>query len=344
MTMDVTALYHQAREQEATEQTGHEGFYNRNIRLTTEEGHPVVVRMRKPGADTEVMDPRLWPEQDVLTAIAPYVTSAPRLLHANKIPDFQIHAHIEGHLLADLAPDGTPLPGPVLPALESLFTQLLRVPREVLPPLPADWPADRDTPAFALTLLNLVREIRHRGDERINGLYDSLGIPKDPCATLEARATTLAPRPFRLLHADIHRKNVILTPDGQVAFLDWELALWADPVHDLADHIHKMSYTSPDRAAMLDAWERAAPPECREQWREDLDFYLAYQATKSAVVDTVRWGRHIAEERGEGLRRSRAGELAGKLAAARPHWGVAVSGRWDAGEVLSRVDYWMSKR
>lgn len=63
-----------------------------------------------------------------------------------------------------------------------------------------------------------------------------------------------------------------------------------------------------------------------------------------AVVDTVRRGRHIAEERGEGLRRSLAGKLAGKLAPAHPPWGVTGNGRWDADEVLSRADYWMRNR
>lgn len=335
--MDPAALYRQACEQEAT---GRTGFYNRNIPLMTDVGDRVIVRMRKPGVDAEVMDPKLWPEQDVLAAIAPYVTSAPRLLHASSNPDFQIHTYIEGRLLPDMAPDGAPLPAAVLAGLESFFVQLLRIPREVVPPVPTDWPADGDTTAFAQSLLDLVREIRHRGDERISGLYEALRIPKDPCAALEARAANLAARPFRLLHADIHRKNMILTPEGQVAVLDWELALWADPVHDLADHIHKMSYTASDRATVLDAWERAAPPESRAQWLEDLDFYLAYQAMKSAVVDTVRWGRRIAES-SRGAQLTLARELERKLATARPHWGDKSSAGSNAREVLAAAQYWM---
>ncbi|MFD0850890.1 phosphotransferase [Actinomadura adrarensis] len=35
-------------------------------------------------------------------------------------------------------------------------------------------------------------------------------------------------RPFACVHADVHRKNMIVN-DGVTAFLDWEPALWGDP-------------------------------------------------------------------------------------------------------------------
>ncbi|MEV3992807.1 aminoglycoside phosphotransferase family protein [Streptomyces sp. NPDC049837] len=311
--MDPVALYEEARAREGA-QSGH---YNRNVRVEGDSG-PVVVRMRSGGA--EAMDLTLWPEADVLAAIAPLVPSAPRLVHAGADPDFQIHEFVEGRRVDDLSPDGKPLPEPVLDAIGTLFADLLRVPPHALPPVPPDWPRDGDTPAFAARLLALVRTIRHRGDASISALYDALGVPDDPCALLQTRAATLTARPFRLLHADIHRKNMILTDQNHVVFLDWELALWGDPVYDLADHLHKTSPTAADRAAVLEAWHRAAPPECREHWPEALDYYLAYEAVKSAIVDTVRWGRRIATEPSAPARLALAHELATKLATAHPHW------------------------
>ncbi|WP_143662591.1 aminoglycoside phosphotransferase family protein [Streptomyces sp. CB03238] len=333
--MDPAALYEEARAREGA-QSGH---YNRNVRVEADSG-PVVVRMRSGSA--EVMDLTLWPEADILAAIAPHVPSAPRLVHAGADPAFQIHEFVEGRRVDDLYPDGKPLPEPVLDDIENLFAHLLRVPPHALPPLPADWPPDGDTPAFAARLLDLVRTIRHRGEPAVTGLYDTLGVPADPCAILESRAATLTSRPFCLLHADIHRSNMILTAHNRVVFLDWELALCGDPVYDLADHLHKMSYTPPDRAAVTEAWHRAAPPECRARWLEDLAYYLAYEAVKSAVVDTVRWGHRIATAQDDQSRATLSQELATKLTAAHPHWPAETPSPPSPRVVQAAVDRWLS--
>ncbi len=328
--MDAFELYERA----ATRRTALAGFYNRNVRVETEAG-PVLVRIRS--AESEPMDLTCWPEAELLAAIDAYVPAAPRLLHAARNPDFQIHEYVPGRRVDELAPDGKPLPDGVLEAVEGFFGTLLRVPATVLPPTPAGWPPDGDTPGFAGLLLDLVRVIRHRGDSAVRELYEALGVPDDPCHVLAARAHRLARRPFRLLHADIHRKNMIMAESGHVAFLDWELALWGDPVYDLADHLHKMSCTPADRRTLTEAWERSAPDECREGWRDDLDFYLGYEAMKSAVVDTVRWGRRIAGTDDADERRRLCLELAGKLTAARPHWKAAAPTVTEPGEIEAAV-------
>ncbi|MFG2488130.1 aminoglycoside phosphotransferase family protein [Streptomyces virginiae] len=313
VAVDFLDLYEQA----ATRRTDLAGFYNRNVRVETDTG-PVLVRIRT--AASEPMDLACWSEAELLAALDGHVPAAPGLLHAARNPDFQVHEYVAGRRVDELAPDGKPLPEAVLKAIEGFFRTLLRVPAAVLPPTAADWPQDGDTPGFAGLLLALVREIRHRGDAAVHDLYEALEVPDDPCRAFAARAHQLARRPFRLLHGDIHRKNMIMSGDGRVSFLDWELALWGDPVYDLADHLHKMSCTPGDRRTLTEAWERSAPEECRDGWRADVDFYLGYEVMKSAVVDTVRWGRRIAGTDDADERSRLSLELAGKLAAARPHW------------------------
>ncbi|MBT2542433.1 aminoglycoside phosphotransferase family protein [Streptomyces sp. ISL-44] len=333
--MDVVALYEEA----LARGTVLSGYYNRNVRVETGDG-PVIVRIRADGS--EAMDLALWPEAEVLAAIGPHVPSAPRLLYTGRDPDFQIHEFIAGRRMDELAPDGKPLPDPVLKAVEGFFFDLLRVPVSAVPAIPRDWPQDADTGGFAERLLALVRTIRHRGDEGISGLYDELGVPEDPCSLLGDRARGMAERAFRLLHADIHRKNMILTEGGRVAFLDWELALWGDPVYDLADHLHKMAYLPGERRAVTEGWERSAPEECRTRWRADLDYYIAYEAVKSAVVDTVRWGRRIAGTEDAGERHTLCLELAGKLAAARVHWSAAAPSVPEPRQIAAAVDRWLA--
>lgn len=333
--MDIAALYEEA----LARGTALSGYYNRNIEMQTDDG-PVIVRIRADGS--EAMDLALWPEAEVLAAIGTHVPSAPRLLYAGRDPDFQIHGFIAGRRMDEVAPEGKPLPDPVLKGVEKFFFDLLRVPASAVPAVPRDWPRDGDTGAFAERLLALVRAIRHRGDEAISGLYDELGVPEDPCGLLGDRASGMAERSFRLLHADIHRENMILTEGGRVAFLDWELALWGDPVYDLADHLHKMAYLPNDRRAVTEGWQRSAPGECRARWRDDLDYYLAYEAVKSAVVDTVRWGRRIAEAGNAEERQTLCRELAGKLAAARAHWSAAAPCVLEPEEIGAAVGRWLS--
>lgn len=313
--MDALALYEKARAHEGSLV----GFYHHNVRIDTDRG-PVLVRT--PGPDAEPMDLTLWSEAAVLEAIRPHVSRAPRLLHSHSDPDFQIHEFVEGRLVDDLCPDGASrLPTAVVEGVERFFDELLRVPDTVLPPVPADWPANGDTTGFALLLLDGVRGIRARADAAVEGLYRDLGVPADPCRLLAGRAAELSGRPFRLLHGDIHRKNMILTEDAGVVFLDWELALWGDPVYDLADHLHKTGYTPDDRDRVLAGWERVAPVDCLVGLREDVAYYTAYERMKSTVVDTVRWGRRIASAPAVDERQRLAAELRDKLVLGAAHWG-----------------------
>ncbi|MFD2120641.1 aminoglycoside phosphotransferase family protein [Streptomyces cirratus] len=316
--MDPLALYKEACEQGAALS----GNYHRNIRVEADSG-PVVVRIRSGG--TDAMDLTLWPEAQVLEAVGPWVASAPRLLYAGTNPEFQIHGFVAGRRVDSLAPEGKPLPETVVKGVEGLFGELSRVPRSALPAVPDDWPSDGDTRGFAGRLLDLVRTIRSRPDERVEETYRSLGSPEDPCRVLQDQVREVTGRRFGLLHADIHRQNMIVTEGGGLAFLDWELALWGDPVYELADHVHKMAYGAAERRAVTQGWERQTPDGYHHGWTADLDYYLAYEAVKSAVVDTVRWGRRIAEEQDTAGRLELARQLADKLSAAAPHWGSAAS-------------------
>ncbi|WP_438486176.1 phosphotransferase [Streptomyces sp. S186] len=310
--MDAMALYEEACRRD----DAHTGYYNRNVRVGSGD-RAVMVRIPTPGAES--MDLSLWPEPVLLDAIRPYVGAAPQLLHAQAEPPFQIHEFIAGRSLDAMCPAGTPLPERVLDDIGELFGQLLRVPAGKLPAAPAGWPGDGDTAGFAASLLTLVRTIRADGDEPTQRLYAELGVPRDPCALLERRAVALGSRPFRLLHADLHRGNMI-TDGRRTVFLDWELALWGDPVYDLADHLHKMSYLPREDTRVRSLWRRAAPADCRPGWEDALTFYLGFERMKSAVVDTVRWTRRIAAADAPRARRSLAAELAAKYTAAQPYW------------------------
>ncbi|WP_231861525.1 MULTISPECIES: aminoglycoside phosphotransferase family protein [Frankia] len=289
------------------------GFYNHNIRMGTPTGD-VIVRIPIPGSD--IMDLMIWPEADVLRAIRGTVTHAPRLLYARTQPRYQIVEFLRGQLLDNAAPRGTRVPGHLLDDVVELFGQLGLVPREHLPSLATDWPEDRRTADFARRLSAVTAGVHSRFLPEFGDLYTRFGIPADALAPIEQRWATLHPRPFRLLHTDIHRKNIIVS-DGRAHFLDWELALWGDPVYDLAVHLHKMSYQPDESIAVVTGWSTVVGGAAAEGWQPDLDTYLAHERVKSAIVDTVRYTKLIADGNlTPDSRNTFIDKLVGKLAAA----------------------------
>jgi aminoglycoside phosphotransferase (APT) family kinase protein len=263
------------------------GYYNKNVRVDTPAG-PVNVRIPIPGAG--IMDLRLWREQEILPAIAPYIRHAPRLLHASDEPPYQVHEFIEGSVLNSIAPRGVLVPPHVPADVVALLTELSTIPRDTLPATPVDWPRGADTTAFARRLSGLTEQVYATHRDRYARQFQAFGFPADPLGPVETAWPTLTRRPLVCVHSDIHRKNMIIQ-DGRSYFLDWELAVWGDPVYDLAVHFHKMGYTSAEHDHVLALWQAALRPECIAGWERDLDIYLAHEQIKSAIVDTVRYSQ-----------------------------------------------------
>lgn len=132
------------------------------------------------------------------------------------------------------------MPDGFIEAAVNLFSRLEDVPLADLPLPPPFWPADGDCAGFAHALLSVTTGVRERFTEEFSEVWSRLGIPDRPFDALWL--SELRRRPFRLVHADVHRKNVIAEATGRYVFIDWELALPGDPVYELAVHLHKMDY------------------------------------------------------------------------------------------------------
>jgi aminoglycoside phosphotransferase (APT) family kinase protein len=270
------------------------GYYNRNVRAM-DRGRPVLVRIPIPGADE--MDLRVLPEADVLLAIAPFIDSVPRLLHCSHDPLFQVHEYVEGDVVNAVWPRGDRLPAPIVPAVVDLLGRLQRVPRAALPSIPCPWPGDGDTAAFGRALSDTTEGVYQRFRRRCWWALREFQVPDDPLRSVRERWSSMSPRRFCLLHSDIHRKNMIVTADDRVVFLDWELALWGDPLYDLAVHISKMGYLEDERERLVDEWQSAIPAAATSGWSEDLATYLVHEQVKEALVGCIRYLRLFEEGR-----------------------------------------------
>ncbi|MEU6213557.1 phosphotransferase [Streptomyces sp. NPDC047023] len=293
------------------------GYYNRNVGLPSPNGK---VNVRIPLEAADVMDVRLWREEDVLARIRPYVARVPELRHVSEDPPFQVHHFIEGRVLDSFSPRGAPVPDNVLSDVVTLMDQLVRIPQEMAPDVPDHWPASGDSSGFGRLLASLTRAVHATYRQEYREAFAELGIPADPLAVVEPRWDSLTSRPFAVLHADLHRKNMIVT-DGATWFLDWELALWGDPMYEIGIHFHKMDYPEEQRDAVFKRWRDLLPARFTAGPVNDLDLYMAHERIKSAIVDTVRYSKQLAAA-ARPEREFLMGRLAKKVNAARELWGL----------------------
>ncbi|MGW0818958.1 phosphotransferase [Streptomyces viridiviolaceus] len=267
--------------------------------LGQEPGGLVTVRIRRPDALPVVI--RTWQkEAEILAAVRGVLPDAPECLVEGD--GFAIHKYVEGVSLASVCGNGKPVDALIIKGLAGLLAQMTQVRRGALPPLPSVWPRnDMDSQGFLRALAHLAdQQIRQPNRAGYGGLFAALGIPEDALVRLAERVPPMARRPYSLLHADLHRDNVIVSYGGvpPLICVDWELATYGDPLHDLATHLVRMRYPSHQWGEVIDAWVAAmqeARPAAVVGLSTDLRHYVAFERAQSVYPDVMRAARSLEE-------------------------------------------------
>ncbi|MFF7111805.1 phosphotransferase [Streptomyces albogriseolus] len=285
------------------------GHHNQNYVLALEEpearllgrdpGTPVTVRVRRTDALSVVI--RTWDNEDeILEAVKGVLPQAPQCIA--KGPGFTVHSYVEGVPLSSICGNGKPLDTLVIHALAVLLAQMAQVRRSTLPALPSCWPSnDTDSQAFLRTLAHFAdRQIRRSNWAAFGGLFAALGIPEDALTRLADRTPVMARRPYSLLHADLHRDNVIVSYGGSLPLIcvDWELATYGDPLHDLATHLVRMHYPDHQWSEVIGAWEEAMRrirPAAVNGLTKDLQHYLDFERAQSVFPDVMRAAQSLEQ-------------------------------------------------
>jgi aminoglycoside phosphotransferase (APT) family kinase protein len=250
------------------------GLYHDNYQAT------VVVRVRRPLERPDV-EPRMFHEAAVLAALGR--VPAPRLLHESDQGDFIVISHLPGRRLADLHPAGTPAPGSFTSCIADVMRELYHVERAALGAVRPDSPWVDE--AFLPGLLSWLTGVYEAASEAEK---NAIGLPPDPFSARHFPVPA-GNRRFRLCHGDLQRANVLSAGDGAYSVLDWEMALWADPVWDIASHMHRAAYPPDQRRAALDRLLATCP-----EWTDSADDRLAYDSylrleqLRSLVLDRLR--------------------------------------------------------
>ncbi|MGA5287463.1 phosphotransferase [Streptomyces pseudogriseolus] len=314
--------------------------------LGREPGTSVTVRIRRAEALPVVI--RTWDNEDeILGAVKDALPHVPQCLA--KGPGFAVHSYVEGVPLSSVCANGKPLDTLLMRALVGLLAQMTRVRRSSLPSLPSHWPSnDTDSQAFLRTLAHLAdRQIRRPNWTAFGGLFAALGIPEDALLRLAERAPVMARRPYSLLHADLHRDNVIVSYGESLPLIcvDWELATYGDPLHDLATHLVRMHYPEHQWPEVVHAWEEAmrrVRPAAVNGLAKDLQHYLDFERAQSVFPDVMRAARSLEQAYSQKNLDEATAEVDRALrAAARPLGLRSVPGPKEIERVLFR---WLTSR
>ncbi|MFJ6086555.1 phosphotransferase [Streptomyces sp. NPDC092369] len=283
------------------------GFHNQNHVLPLTQsvarlvarapGTSVIARVRRADALPVVI--RTWQnEAEILRAIKGVLPNVPECLFEGD--GFAIHSYVEGEPLSNICGNGKPLDTLFIKALASLLAETAQVRSRALPTLPAGWPSDHtDSRGFLQTLAHEAdRQIRRPNWHDFGGLFAALGIPEDALLRLTDRVPAMVRRPYSLLHADLHRDNVIRSygDDHSLICVDWELATYGDPLHDLATHLVRMQYPEHQWGEVVDAWAdamRQVRPAAVNGVAKDLRHYVSFERAQSVYPDVMRAARSL---------------------------------------------------
>ncbi|MFE9773872.1 phosphotransferase [Streptomyces sp. NPDC005931] len=309
-------------------------------------GPQVRWKCREPRENLLWFDRRCFAsEEELLRALSGRISRIPDVIEVDRIG---LQRFIEGQTLGTLCGSGKAVPLPLVRQIVDVFRQLARVETTTLEIErrcdPADRPADGDTNGFLERLVQFTEERVYKANlDSFGGLFSALGVAGDSFTWLRKNILGLESRPFSLLHADLHRENFIVDPDGRLWVIDWELAMIGDPLYDLATHLHLMRYPKRQEERVIARWRDAVEserPGSSRGFEDDLCLLVDYKRAQSVFTDAIRLALSLVS--GEDVTRRRLVSAGSRLrgiveAAAVP---LGLESVPSPQQVVSALDRW----
>ncbi|MFF3375547.1 phosphotransferase family protein [Streptomyces sp. NPDC002680] len=258
------------------------------------DGSRVRGKVREPRANLLWFDRRCFvSEEQLLADLQGRVGGIPELIEAG---DMRLQRFIEGRTLAARHRSGREVPGEVVDQVLALFEQMLAISADTLKTErrcePEDRATDPNSSEFLERLIAFAEErVYQRNLADFESLFDALGVDADSFKRLRKNVSDLTERPFCLLHADLHRENFVLDRTGRLWTIDWELAMFGDPLYDLATHLYLMRYPEAQRNSLAERWSSIAEeirPGSAKNWEADLPKIMDFKRAQSVFTDSIR--------------------------------------------------------
>ncbi|MDW4907853.1 aminoglycoside phosphotransferase family protein [Streptomyces sp. ADMS] len=258
------------------------------------DGRRLRGKVREPRDNPLWFDRRCFvSEEQLLADLQGRVDGISELVEAG---DMRLQRFIEGSTLGARHRSGQKVPDEVVDQLLELFGQMLAITADTLGTKrgckPEDRATDPDSSEFLERLIAFAENRVYRQNlADFKSLFDALGVDEDSFKRLRKNVSDLTERPFCLLHADLHRENLILDRTGRLWTIDWELAMFGDPLYDLATHLYLMRYPEPQQNSLAERWSSLAEdirPGSAKNWEQDLPKLMDFKRAQSVFTDSIR--------------------------------------------------------
>ncbi|MEV0184909.1 aminoglycoside phosphotransferase family protein [Streptomyces sp. NPDC050625] len=323
-----------------------EGYHHETYVFPLPDGTRVV-KCREPRAHILWFDRRCFvSEEELLCALAGRIARVPEIVDMEGVG---LQRFIEGRTLGASRRLSRRVPEAIFGQIVGLFGEMVRITPAELGSVerrcaPEDRAEDGDSDGFLERLVVFIEEhVYARNAAEFGPLFHALGVGEEAFTRLRKHVAGLKERPFSLLHADLHRENFIVDPQGLLWTIDWELAMLGDPLYDLATHLHLMRYPADQELRMTHEWCRAVEgvrPGSSHGREQDLARILGFKRAQSVFTDVIRVSLSLSErgEPGWFALHGAAGRLQRVLIAAAEPLGLeAVPSRSEITAALARV-------
>ncbi|MDH6451115.1 MULTISPECIES: aminoglycoside phosphotransferase family protein [unclassified Streptomyces] len=283
--------------------------YHHETYVLRPPGDGRIVKVREPRAQILWFDRRCFrSEEDLLRALEGRITRIPDVLD---VEGMKFQRFIEGRTVGRRLWWNRHVPAAVCGQIVELFREMARITPDMLKVdrrcRHEDRPEDGDCDGFLDRLIVFCeKQVFDKNSARFGELFNELGLERESFSHLRKNVLGLRERPFCLLHGDLHRQNLIIDPGGRLWAIDWELAMFGDPLYDLATHLYLMKYSIAQGRRMARAWCGAVEDARRGSsrgWAEDLPKILDFKKAQSVYTDVVRVSQSLLGQEGAAVGR-----------------------------------------
>ena len=181
---------------------------------------------------------RSTPETEVIKILQNNNVKCPKILYSNE--QYSIQEYVEGQLLADKFEDHKNIEKSIIDQIVNQICLLTSVNGSELLKY-ASW---KDNNSFYYFQCQNTEKIFIDYYKKLETIYKKLGISLDTIKELYKLTHQISnERKLSVIHGDRHKKNIIVSENGEITFIDWELGCIGDLAYDIGFHLHQMAYT-----------------------------------------------------------------------------------------------------
>lgn len=190
---------------------------------------------------------RSTPEIEIIKILQNNNVKCPKILYSNE--QYSIQEYVEGQLLADKYEDHKNIEKSIIDQIVNQICLLTSVNGNELLKY-ASW---KDNNSFYYFQCQNTEKIFIDYYNKLETIYKKLGISLDTIKELYKLTHQISnERKLSVIHGDRHKKNIIVSENGEITFIDWELGCIGDLAYDIGFHLHQMAYTEEDERYFLD--------------------------------------------------------------------------------------------